>query len=682
MKKRFFSSLGVVALVASLLALAATPALAAPPFDTQNFLPDDTNVNPNGNVLSDKFDGTDTAAHLTNVSTTDTDFVTFFVCPSGTTNGQGAQDVTNGELANCVVIGTDSTPTQPSGGNPGFNPTDEAYEFFWNIPGELDLRTRDIVAAACTGTPGTVVLAGGVNPNCVYDAEEDVVLDDAQTGDATTQTSTAEMISICTADTQGTGGPGAGVTDVCQEGGAGAGTNAEVAALFKPFRHGDNLPNEGFVVRVTTDPEVDFLDLGIEVPGDAQNDPNLPFVDNALNCGIFGDAIQQTATFNVFECVFTDAQVPDNAEFALVAYDFDDISGSGLCDVTEDGTQNPPPNIGNPQSTGTDFETCKLDVHYAVSIQRAATKIVLSFATANATCAAPDTAETNQLGDGENVFACLTDQFNDAFSGAGGQQATITSAGVGFIADCGPTGTPHDHNGDEEIDECHYTTADIDADGRIDGLTIRNEEGFAGGSTYNSSPGDQTLTGCADTDAPGTEAAPGAGAGCADETVKASIVKTWQTAPSDIELVFGPAGASAQDTCLTGDKFKENVVGDTDTLIACTFDADGNFVSTTPADNGRLQWFITPSGGGELTATRFNPPPPNETGADGTTTATIEAFRQGNDIITVCLQNDPGGNAIGDCADVQKRVTQGGGPNPQCSDGVDNDGDGQTDFPA
>jgi Ca2+-binding RTX toxin-like protein len=130
--------------------------------------------------------------------------------------------------------------------------------------------------------------------------------------------------------------------------------------------------------------------------------------------------------------------------------------------------------------------------------------------------------------------------------------------------------------------------------------------------------------------------------------------------------VFRDPAVVVRDNCLTGDKFKENRIADTDVLLACTFDDGGNLVSTLPAGNGRLQWFIAPAGGGESTAMRFPESPPIDTGTDGTVTVELEAFRNGNDFIEVCLQDDPGGNAGADCSSVQKRVTSTNHGGPGC----------------
>jgi hypothetical protein len=181
-------------------------------------------------------------------------------------------------------------------------------------------------------------------------------------------------------------------------------------------------------------------------------------------------------------------------------------------------------------------------------------------------------------------------------------------------------------------------------------------------------PGTQTVTFCPDED----------DNGCADEALTATVVKTWESIADTVFLTYNGTATDTStlfSTCTSGDTFRENETGDTDELLACTFDAVGlpNPVpaSTDKPGGGRLQWFITPSGGGELTATRFVGTPPRETGADATATATLEAFRGGNDVITVELQDE-----INACqpacpfAQVQKRVTQTGKPRVESRIGI------------
>jgi hypothetical protein len=647
LRKSVFRILLLVCLISGLAAYAATPASAAPPFDTQNFLPDDTHVfNTNYQVLSDKFDGTDQVANLTNVSTADTTRVRWYACPQGfvgannQTFGGVAGDQTR--LGTCTIfIGEDADPRRPVGGNE-FAPTDEAYEFFWDIPGSLDGSVVDILALACVGTGETVE---GPNQNCRGDVENEVRLEDAQTGNVNTQTSSGNIVSICTADLDG---PGVG-TDLCVQGAPGAGTNEQVAARFRPFEHGSNVPNDGFVFRATTSLDVTDAEW-LTGPGDAQTDPHQALTDNQ-NCVV----IFTGTNFKTWECRVPAASIANDAENFL---DF----------------------VGN-DPTGT-FCTpvgfCAFESYYVVSGQRVAVQpsnLTFIRATpgggqpADNTCTPADTEETNPVragGNPEDLRFCVVDQFGNPFNG----QVTLVSAGPegsGFT-DCFDStglfgaGTLHDHNNDGRFEHCHGDTGpDGDIMVTIDNFTDTFQD---------ATPGDQTITACVDPDPMGTNAAPGTGSGCADETVVATAVKHWTAVPEEIELVFDQEGVNDQTLCLTGDKFKENETGDTDQLLVCTFDGAGNFASTEPAGSGRLQWFIVPSGGGELTATRFSPNPPNETGGNGTNNATIEAFRPGNDIIEVCLQDDPGGNVgAGDCASVQKRVTEDTDPPPPPPDG-------------
>ncbi|MGI8774688.1 MAG: calcium-binding protein [Actinomycetota bacterium] len=640
MKKRFCTLLGL-AMVASLLAIAAPSAQAAPPFAAQNFNPQDSLLGADGIdrlVLSDKFDGVDSLAHLTGVATTDTTSATWVVCPDP--SGFPMPDVVP-PLDNpippptCQVIGTD-TQGEPV---PGFG-GDLGFEFFWDIPSTFDQITRSVGVYYCKGT------ATGNEPggNCLLEVEPNVFIDNGQSGSQTT--TAAELLDWCV---------DANADGDCDD----VGDTAR-----QSFDHPEALPNlttqypgGDVIVRATSsDDGISTLTLCVDLNADAQNAPNTCAFSDSSG----GSA---AAAFKTYEFSIT---YPDNAEMAFFLHNIN-ADGSGYCDGFD----------------------CLFDTHYVVSSEPEATTAGITFLNpapgdptppggpvpAAGKCTPADTDETNQLGDSEFVRFCVTDQFGNPFSGPVTFESTGPE-GSGFTACSG--GTLHDHDADGRSEHCHTTTG---TDGTARATINNTSDTF-----QDATPGDQVVTACSDQQSPGAAppAAPPVGHGCADETVKASVTKHWVTAPRNIELVFAPEGTfDAQEVCLTGDKFKENVVGDTDTLIACTFDAAGNFVSTMPADNGRLQWFIFPSGGGELTATRFNPPPPNETGADGSAIATIEAFRAGNDLIEVCLRNDPGGNAGSDCDLVQKRVTQGTTPPPpaQCQDGVDNDGDGLIDFP-
>ena len=116
MRKKLLCTVTAVAMLAGLFVVAAGPAQAVAPTDTQNFLPDDTpntglTGNPGqGDVLSDKFDGTDRLAHLTNVSTTDTAQVRWFACPDSRFTGTGQTVTANSQLQGCTELGTDTAP--------------------------------------------------------------------------------------------------------------------------------------------------------------------------------------------------------------------------------------------------------------------------------------------------------------------------------------------------------------------------------------------------------------------------------------------------------------------------------------------------------------------------------------------------------------------------------------------
>jgi hypothetical protein len=146
--------------------------------------------------------------------------------------------------------------------------------------------------------------------------------------------------------------------------------------------------------------------------------------------------------------------------------------------------------------------------------------------------------------------------------------------------------------------------------------------------------------------------------------------------------VYQGTGSTA-DPCHTGDTTKENQVNDRETLLVCTFtDAVGSQghvpASTDQPGGGRLQWTITSNDPGGVVATRFVGQPPSETDANGQATVQLEAFRPGNDIVTVQMFDD-NGQPNGTAATITKRVT--GVTLAQCQDSFDNDNDGKTDFP-
>lgn len=655
MHRKRLAFLTALAMVAGLFAF-AVPAQAThlQPDDVQQFMPLD-NTSDFGNSkdqLSDQFDGVDDAAHLTVVATRDTDQVTWYVCIGGEQPFEDAGSNQVQRNVSCDEIGTDTEGRQPAGADEHAIFADEAYEFFWNIPQNLDGTRRDIVALACIGAPGTADQedpGNDVPDNCNQDVQANILLEDSSDED---DLIAGELVAICTAEgsNQGVGDPdNRCITDS---------TGDPIPVANRPFNedvaeHGGNVPEDGFTLRWRTSSDVSNSGVCIISPADAETAPALA---NAVTC-VTGTAEETRPTFTQWVASFSDGQIPDDAEIDIAIFGL----GSGGSTTAECST------FG--------AGLCFLDEHYVISTERLLAEIVLTWdadddGAFEDQCASPVTEVSQQLDDPHWGYMCATDQFDDPFPAAGDTgDFTLESngpEGSGFTNCSG--GTSHDHDGDGRAEHCHVDETDTIQTG-VWRFRVDNFSGTPASTT--ATPGQQTVTGCEDAEAfGGTLANPPANHGCGDESPTASILKNWATAPTSVELVFNVAGADPQQTCLTGDKFRENQVNDQDELLACTFDANGNFTSTEPAGSGRLQWFIAPSGGGELTATRFEGNPPNETGPDGTVTTLIEAFREGNDTITVALQNDPGGNAGSDSASVQKRVTQ-TGQTTTPPDGVD-----------
>jgi hypothetical protein len=614
-----------------------------------NVLPNDNFGEPN--QLSDQFDGQDTRAHLTSVTTRDADQAHWYVCATGQRPFVDAGSNTVTRNAGCDVVGSDTEGRQPTGADVHATFADEAYELFWDIPQALDSTTRDIAVLACIGAPGSgdTDSMDDTPDNCFEKIETAIFLEDASDAD---NLMGGELVGICTAG-------GSNVADATPNAGddgnecffeTGVGQRALNDRPFKPEVgvHGGNVPEDGFTIRFRTSAEVESTSSCLVIGTDADTD--------VAGCGpsVAGVSEQDTATFRQWVATYTAADVPDDSEMAMFIY----------------GNDTAAPTTANDNQCVGGTNTCAVDAHYVISSERLATSAAVTWdddddGVYEDDCLTPTANVANQLDDDHIGWFCAKDQFGDPFPAAGatGVNFSVESTGPegSELSDC-DLGAEHDHASDGRAEHCHYNEADDAPDGS--GRFEFEVDNFSD-TEQDATPGTQTLTFCVDEEAfGGTLAAPPANHGCADQTSLGSLTKDWGTAPQDIELVFRDSTQTAQDNCLTGDKFKENETGDVDVLLACTFDGNGNFVSTTPEDNGRLQWFIAPSGGGELTATRFPNPPPNETGPDGTVEVNIEAFRPGNDVITVTLQNDPGGNAGTGNASVQKRVTQGPGPGP------------------
>lgn len=629
MHKKLLGMVLSVALLGGLMVVgAAAPALAAPPTDVHNFLPDDTEKVGNssiGTVLSDRFDGFDQTVHLTAVATPEATRVQWRLCAAGTVGADGTETLTQAQFSACtIIIGEDATPTTPAG-NPPAN-VDEAYEFNWDIPGTEDGATRDLVAAACIGAGEDVeddAIPAGDETNCVVDVENQVQLEDAQTG--ITQTPAGEITSFCTADP---GGPTVALTDLCVRGEGG--TNAAVDARFQPFVHGDNVPNEGFTFRARVSDDATSLSY-MNGPGDAVTDPNLQS-SFKICTQIFAGT-----NFREFECTVEDAEVANNAELHLTLIE-ELGGGTGFCI--------------NPIF-------CQLDSHYIVSNARRAESVVATFedpdpaVTDAQDCADPDDAETNNLGSPEAVLFCVTDQFGQPFNTAiTFESSGPSSAGFDGTADCtaqNHDAFPLDQDGVDE--HCDGSTG---ADG-VAHVTADNPDDWDPGEA--AIRGVQTITACVEGE-PFTVNPVPTDHGCADEpaTLKDTVAKTWESDATVVRLVFGDKTAD----CVFGDTFKENLVGETDSLKACTYDAFGNPTTTTGTNDGFLEWSIN-TGADDEVDTQFAGPPPAETDADAEAVAVIEALNQGTDFPTVTLRSDTTGNTISSDS-VQKNVRNVPGP--------------------
>jgi hypothetical protein len=615
-------------MLSGLFAVVAPSALAAHPEDTQNFMPDDTPGGQLGNIvgtfLSDKEDGTDQLAHLTNVSTTDTSEVRWFLCPENRFTGTGNEVTDNDELGGCTAIGTDNSGVQPGEGpgTPTAPETDEAYELFFDIPASLDNDVVDVAALACSNSAAVDVeddpAVTGDDTNCSSDVENDVTLDDAGQGIQGAQTSAGEITSFCGIS------PPPDSPDCELEDSTDAGSQPDpdpaVDANFRPLPHGSNIPNDGVTVRATS--SIDVIDSFVLLtPGDAETDPGAVLSEDQC------EEISSDSDSRTWQCTLTDAQVPDDGEFELSFEENDNQPGTG----------------GNCTDPGT---FCKLDGHYVVSQDREAAEAVVSFVrqgssdgdrdiSRDAGCTEPDREDTNPTDSNSHIVGCLFDQFGA--QRPANDDVTFESSGVGGFDDFSDDCTElHDHDDDGIDEHCHSTEGDTD------------EEYDA--ELFSEDEGDQNILFCLDEEAfDGTETAPGPDHGCADETVTDSLVKHWGAGEAnEVTLVFDDGDGDCE-----GDTFRENRQGETDTLIACVFDSAGNAVNTNAEGaNGQLQWFITP-GADDQTDTRFSETPPQETEEGNEADVGLEAVDRGTDIITVELQDDDGEDVDDDSVEKQ-----------------------------
>jgi hypothetical protein len=679
-----------LAVISSLMAFVVSPANAQTATAPEGV----GNLNPSSGFddkdqLSDFFDGVDSTAHLTAIASPRADRVQWFVCAgTATTPAVGG--------GSCTAIGEDTTGVQAvasSGSGQDFNAGSlEAYEFNWDIPSAFDddATTYNIVTRACNGAASANTQGAGagsqsgVPENCRDTVDSGIDLDDGSTPNLAGQDiQTGEIVSFCT-----------GTLNECNPTTV---TNGTGTGAFTPLTHGSSIPSANFTVKFRTSADVtaagactaDLTSAPAEQPtGDL----------NPVACDVHANSVTNvtpsgTTTFREYHARFTsttsaaDRQPMDLAIYGRSATGNDECPTSGSGNFTGSGVT---------YDTAGSGDVCVLDEHLVVGRTTTATtrSIVATFdnttvspgTTAN--CQPADTAETNRLGTTDVVTACSLDAFG---RGESGQTITFESTGVGTLTctatSASATTTTPAGTTNAATQRC---TAVTDANGRAT-ATLSNTNtapATTGNTNANGTPGTQNVIACFDV-TPATTTNP---VGCSSETAgrQSAVTKTWVTVPAHVHLVYSGTGDAA-DPCHTGDQFKTNEIGDTDTLLACVFDARTverpSSTAGTDSDSATntfsLNWTTSNSN-----SVAFASNPPTETGADGRATMQIRAVAAGSSTITVQLRcagsTFPSGttcpsDGILASAQVTKTVEPGG--QPECNDSVDNDGDGTIDFP-
>jgi hypothetical protein len=662
--------------------------------DTELFMPEGNFTDKD--QLSDAFDGTDSAAHLTAIADPDSTQATFYVCDAGIT--PGFDPSTNND---CVVIGTDNSATVPA---PDAVDADfvsaAAFDVFWNIPATFDSATSgnnyDIFARSCSGAPSATDNAG-VPANCSEDVAADVYLDDAatQTGcggpgqpacnaGSGQQLPTGEITSVCY-DAQDTATPAAG--DVC--------TAADFQATAGD--HGSIVPADNFSVRFRTSADVDNASACLDTAAGLTTQPNSEDLTGPTGCNIYATRVYEGATvtggttttaddYKEWTAVFegTGLTADDDADLAIFG-DGDDPNTECVAQFATAGGS--PDAAASSGSTGQVFGAtiCVFDEHYVVARARTGESIVGTFlaGTPTATCDNPDSAETNRLDDGEDLLFCVIDQFGSPING---EDVTIQMDGVGTLECDGWSGTNESaatpSNGETQY--CTDTSGNgfTAGNGEVNAFLSNDDDATpptAGQRTDTT--GNSVVVACLN-----DEAATATTFGCDDEAAadkSNTLTKTWVGKPDHLHLVFTGTG-TASDPCHTGDKFKTNAIGDQEGVTVCVFDDEDNLVSTLNTGNSdededeyAIDWSNS-----NPDAVAFASNPPTETTQTGTATLTIQAIAKGSATLTVF---DTGGNldldSGPDSDSVTKSVTGEGTAQPQCNDNADNDGDGQVDYP-
>ncbi len=572
-----------------------TAAQAAPPTDHQNFYPNDTDGLTDGTdtlvpeeYLSDREDGQGETAHLSAVATTDTVVVRWYHCPAGIAGADGTAGsgdpaagdaVTQADVNSCAFIDEDTTPTTPE---PPTSSTglpvvivDEAYEIFWGIPTSLDDDVRDILTLACTVTPTAgAEISGG---NCRSEAEDDVYLEDAQTG-TSPQSGAAEWDQVCYQISN------------CEPTTAGS-QNFD-------FIHGMSWPNvltgamDETEASATASADIDGLSGSIFATVDAVTEYAGGAADESVE-DLSADVT--TSLFKVFDD-FEFSSYPDNDEMSVI------LSDADLFAYDADPTC---------KSAADNNLECVFDAHYVVSralnVAQAhihndadpATPGDQAGASPNQqTCNEQNRTKTGEIetDEADEVIGCLFSNFTEFedIDGDGDMEKNndhlldapgtfeITSNNATFAATTAPApvitatasceGTAHDHDANGLSEHCHVTN--MGGDDKAEGVLVA----VTGGAI--------NVDFCSDPDAGLPENTTNAAHGCGDEAASLRDTASKNSTPI-VDHNHLRLSSEATGNCHAGTASHTAQAGTAVNLTGCAQDAFHNGAPDT-----RVIWRI------------------------------------------------------------------------------------------
>ncbi len=667
--KRWLSVCTSLAMVLGLLTIAA-PAQAQPS-DLELFQPTEGHGDATKIVLSDQDDNEDETAHLTGVSEeSDADFAAFFHCEDT------FDDSTDEVIGDCDEIAVDNEPADP-GAEADVDDDDEgeepdlAWEAFWDIP--ADDTDQQIWFLVCEGTDGDFDDEPNTGDthlpeNCTADASEGITLDDE--GDNDHEYSSGEITGICVTDDEND-------PDDCDQ-----------DAEFEENGHGDVIEGDfgadaGFYVRASVSDGVDDISGCIDETADSNSEPDS--CDHTYSADLVdpnddteyvffvdsGDINEDDDIDLGIFCDDTDCEMEDDFEGQSAMFldeHYKVVTGAGLAE-TDRVVLSIEEDVDDDADEGCDEDEDVVDEW-------------------------PNEFDENDVNE-VAIEGCI---FTGADELSDGEEVSMELTGIGEFTECGESGGDqdgtsdgdfvlHDHDDDGLFEHCHFAPDD-DTDGQYD-AEIANQD--ADGDAIQ---GTQDVLFCLDDEATGTsagtEANPGANHGCADEAEgdTDTITKHHTGLPEHVHLVFQGTGDPA-NPCHTGEKSRGNVINQTDTLLACTFDDDENPASTEIQEFGGAgdEDFSLDWSNSNPSVASFATTPPDDTPESGQATVQIRANSAGSTTITVELRcRGFGGIFGGTCPEEEVTISRdsiskivSGGAEPQCSDDVDNDGDGLVD---